>query len=316
MERVTWPDPSVVQWFNEHGLATRIEIDEEKNIADLFTVRSVPTLIAMRDEKEVDRIVGARSASDLIAWLEGLREGRTERRRLEREASGDDLQARYQLALAALGSGDHASALRELAWLWSNALNIQPAWVGVRHSFLLGSIAQLVAENAAAREHFSQLRDEARDKLNGDIPNDWLALNQALGEQDRSIAWFETLPRPIPAELAASLEFWLVEPLQARERWADLALLFPDPMRALEQREASTQQTVRDLTQHSLPAEEQQELTRYFQGKFRQDAALLVRACRAAGRSAEAERLRQRALDLDPGEEMRSALSASGPDRA
>jgi len=35
-----------------------------------FEVRGIPTLVVMRDGQEVDRIAGAPSKPDLVAWLE------------------------------------------------------------------------------------------------------------------------------------------------------------------------------------------------------------------------------------------------------
>jgi len=37
---------------------TKVDVDEEGELAGLFGVRSIPTLILFKDETEVDRIVG------------------------------------------------------------------------------------------------------------------------------------------------------------------------------------------------------------------------------------------------------------------
>jgi thioredoxin-like negative regulator of GroEL len=47
-----------------------VNVDDAPRVAARFEVRGIPTLVVMRDGQEVDRVAGAPSKPDLVAWLE------------------------------------------------------------------------------------------------------------------------------------------------------------------------------------------------------------------------------------------------------
>ncbi len=48
----------------------KINIDEQPNLSDRFGVRSIPTLILFEGGREKDRVIGARPAPALRAWVD------------------------------------------------------------------------------------------------------------------------------------------------------------------------------------------------------------------------------------------------------
>jgi thioredoxin 2 len=50
----------------------KLNIDENPRIADRFGVRSIPTLLVLKDGKEVDRLVGVQPKHEIVRRLEHL----------------------------------------------------------------------------------------------------------------------------------------------------------------------------------------------------------------------------------------------------
>ena len=48
----------------------KINVDDEAELAQKFGIMSIPTLILMKNGAEVKRLVGARSKSELLSWID------------------------------------------------------------------------------------------------------------------------------------------------------------------------------------------------------------------------------------------------------
>ncbi len=48
----------------------KINVDEEPELAQKFGIMSIPTLILIKNGAEVKRLVGARSKSELLSWID------------------------------------------------------------------------------------------------------------------------------------------------------------------------------------------------------------------------------------------------------
>ena len=55
---------------NPQYLVGKINVDDDPELAQAFSVVSIPTLVVMKDGKVTNQAVGARPLSDLIAMLE------------------------------------------------------------------------------------------------------------------------------------------------------------------------------------------------------------------------------------------------------
>jgi hypothetical protein len=70
-----------------------------------------------------------------------------------------DVQARYANATKLLAAGQLDEATTEFVWLWENMLGLAPHMVGVRGSFMVMVLQQLVARHPPARACFLAFRD-------------------------------------------------------------------------------------------------------------------------------------------------------------
>jgi thioredoxin 1 len=320
MDRTAWSDERVLAWMREHAHAAQIDIDRDESTAERYGVKAVPTVIALRGGQEVDRFTGARSTDKLLEWLDGLSRGESEIDRLKAHAQGAGVQARHEFARGLMSARRYTEALAEYLWLWNHSLEAEPAWIGVRYSYLLVELTELVGLSEVTRQEFARLRAEAEAKVHaGDLSDsvlaDWFALNQVLGEEERSLAWFDRIKDALPSGLEVSrLEQWLGAPLKSRQRWADLARLYPDPLAVLDRQVRLTREMLEGLEgePQALSMPEMLEGMREFaMTSLRELASDLLRSLDAAGRSAEGDQVVSRARELDSSPEMAEALRAA-----
>lgn len=239
MDRTTWVDPRVVEWIGEHALAVQVDVDEQRPLAQRLRIAAMPTVIAFKDGEEFDRIVGYRDAEGLLEWLSGMREGHRAidalREKAAGGAGGQDVMARHKLAAGLLQAGNHEEALAEYEWLWLHALDHQPAFVGVRGSFMAGEMQRLAEAHRPARERFKAIRDGLETGLKeGDADqkalSDWIILNNVVGDADRTVAWVErVVGRPGADRAFSRNQHHLAPLLQERGRWELYGRIVADP---------------------------------------------------------------------------------------
>lgn len=306
MDKTTWRAAEVEAWVAAHAIA--VQLDQTDPAVEPLGVMAVPTLLLFRDRKELDRSVGGRGPAELLAWLDGVLAGKTELDGL-RDVAPDDLQGRMRLADALMMRGLPAEALREYLWLWQHGAEADPAWIGVRQSFLLREIEALVAQSREAGEAFARLRDAAGESLGeAALRADFLALNEVLGESGRSLAWWDSVKHAPLAGLENDPH--LLSLLEREGRWADLGRLVRDPVAALR-REAEIDQESREHLPPEMPEEFAAQLQAFMAQHLRERAAALLRAMRAAGRDSEAEAVAAQARKLDGSREMEEALAGA-----
>lgn len=240
MDRTTWIDPEVVAWIEANAIAVQIDVDHEKRIAIDYQVRAMPTIVAVVDGEEFDRVIGLKKPDQLIEWLDGIDTGERAIDGIEAAAKADpnDVDARYNLARNLLQQGQFDRATEEYAWLWENMLEHKPAMYGVRLSFMASEVERVIRAHPPARDRFAKIRDETEQTLTGadktlETLVDFVALNEMLGEQARTLAWYDGAkddPRNQKAieKIAGDLEPLLL----AEGRWADLGRMLPDPAQA------------------------------------------------------------------------------------
>lgn len=56
---------------NPQYLVCKVNVDQEPELAEMFGVASIPTLVVMKDGKIVSQSVGARPKAQILAMLEG-----------------------------------------------------------------------------------------------------------------------------------------------------------------------------------------------------------------------------------------------------
>lgn len=302
MDRTTWVDPKVVEWVGRHAIAVQVDVDAEGATASRFDVRAMPTLVVLRDEAVLDRSTGARSASALLEWLDGVLAGRTELQSMEETLDPNDPSDRLALAQKLLEGNQLAEAEGHLEALWLHGHEWQPGWIGVRMSYLVSEIETLISRSPHALETFTAIRDRLTPQLTADEPlRDWLTLNTLLGDQDRSLAWFDTVKSAPPAWLHAEHE--LFDLLVEAERWADLGRFLRAPLEELERQRFIAKEM--EKAAKSMP--DAGDLAEIGRARVRDCAKTLIRALHAAGRADDVKAVRDDARLHDASEAMRLA---------
>lgn len=70
MEQTTWSDPGVAAWVRDHGMALHVDVDEDRALADRYSARALPLLVAFRDGRMIDRSVGYKDVNAMTRWLQ------------------------------------------------------------------------------------------------------------------------------------------------------------------------------------------------------------------------------------------------------
>jgi thioredoxin-like negative regulator of GroEL len=313
MDRTTWVAPEVVQWLSDKTVS--IQVDADTEAATPFKVQGVPTIIAFKAGKELDRITGSRPAAALLEWLKGLEGGQTELDRL-RATPRTDLRDRLSLARVLVQRGLDDEAIEEFAWLWEHALEVNEAWVGVRYSFLIGALAPLVKRSEKAHARFAALRDLAHADFakQGNL-NDWVTLNQLLGEEQRVVAWAESITSEDARQLRLFHNRAALDVLGRHGAWKTLGNLIDNPVELLREEHQRVHAAMQGMAgQASYSKEMLEQASGVLQTMVHTRASMLVRALNAAGRHEDAQATISEAKSLDPSAEMAAALVADVPE--
>lgn len=309
MDRTTWVDDRVVSWIDEHAVAVQIDVDREKDRARQLRIEAMPTMIIFRGDQEFDRVVGYRSADELLAWLDGVLEGRREIDTL-RKAAGDraadgtvDIQARLKLAGTLARHGERDEATEQYIWLWENMLRYEPEMVGVRLSLMVADMKKLAALHGPARTAFATLRDRMTPALTAGTASreqvvDWIQLNEVIGDEDTTISWYHSV-RDLPAAAAMlhSAERDLFSMLARKHRWTDAGRVLHDPV--ARAREIIDTKTRSAEWMQQMPEAKRRMFHDLQVRRYRGDLVQLYVACLAAGREDEAQAVASVLLEVD-----------------
>jgi len=333
MDATTWREEAVVEWFRERGMAISLDVDRHRDDAQRLRIRAMPTMVAFRDGEELDRSMGYQSGDALLAWLARVEQGETTASRLAalmerpREGAGAlSMQDRMGLARELGGADRFDEAIDEYVWLWRNMARVEPGMAGVRASFLAADMGRLATAHDGARSRFRELRDEAKARLDAAtgsqsplILMDWAALNDAIGDEAATLAWFdEVRERPDAASVIAPIEVRVVRLLEQHDRWADLGRLHRNPTGALAS-EASMMERLIAMSRAGgvaggeLDADEMRQMLEFARQSFRDKAGRMYASLLAAERNEDADAVAAEAMRLEPHdpERMAQALVAT-----
>jgi len=324
----TWRDPDLMAWLEANAIAIQVDARVEPEAARALGLdaRSAPMVMLLRDGKERCRVEGNNTAADLLKRLERaeIADGNLALARRMLKDPERDMRDRDGLADALLAAGLFEEALGHFDWLWQHMAEVDEEMTGVRLSFTANKIAELCGKLPAARVRFTEHRERAaaaastRDRAGLEACLDFVVLNEILGDDDRTIAWFDTLAShqlpALPERLAYSLRPLLYE----RERWKDAGALIRHPMDDLSEilerakmfaavKPADFAAYERHLILEGRP-EEARSARRWMRRSLHGDVAALYRSLMAAGREAEAAAVKDAALSFEDSAAMRAAL--------
>jgi hypothetical protein len=215
-----------------------------------------------------------------------------------------------ELALA----GRYEEALGRHQWYHDHALEHEPAQCGVRLSFALRYWADLGEVYPPARDALVAVRDrDAAAVRAGDwsreLFGDVASIDRYLGEEAHAGDLFLALHRCDP--LRAGPFYEEAEPgLVALREYAVCSHHVPDPAARLGEMAERRRDMLREADDQ--PEDEGAVFREVVEAGFAEEAGRLIEILAGAGRRAEAERIRELALDETENEAGRAALSGAG----
>lgn len=332
LDQKTWPDPAVVTWLTEKTIALKIDAEKEVALAERYRIGAYPTILLVKaDGTEIDRITGFRSAVTLLGEMNDAIAGRDAIARAKAKLTGaaaNDPMARMDYADALAKKGRYEEALAEYLWCYDHGTEHDPAFVGVRSSFLLGAIQQLGHRFEPAHAALRARRDSATTSLQTGAPSAQLAvdvvmLNMALGERERTLATYDALGKSgdVASEAREAILYFAADDFLAARRYGDVLASVDDALAAFDRHAKLTEEVIAEdaAAAKASPTAEEAEMAaairEYRKNDTRRTGARLYEALLGAGRDAEAAKLLDRILAFDASADLYAAL-ISGAKRA
>lgn len=78
MDATTWVDPALVAYLEKNAVAIQIDVDDQDELARELQIKAMPTVILFGPDGEVDRSVGYKTSSELLAWFDDLGQGKSQ----------------------------------------------------------------------------------------------------------------------------------------------------------------------------------------------------------------------------------------------
>lgn len=203
LDKTTWTDPKVIELLEKKTIALRIDAEKETALSEHYKIEAYPSVLLIKpDGTEIDRIVGYEPPEQFIADFNASLNGKDSVSRARDKmlsAGTNDPMARMQFGDALARKGKDAEALSEYLLCFDHGLEASPAFVGVRDSFLLMDIKNLAVHYPPARQALETRRDERQARLSAGSPDrqtiqELIALNQALGQEEKNLAVYDQLP--------------------------------------------------------------------------------------------------------------------------
>jgi len=223
----------------------------------------------------------------------------------------DEIFARYQSVAQLIREGKQLEeATAECIWLWQHTLEYAPEMRGVRRSFYVLMLYELIQAHPPAKEQFASIRDALTARVRrADAPRDalgdWLSLNKVLQQEEVSLRWYGEMPvQPDWLPALQSAQALLFPLLLSRGRWSEAGLLLVNPVKQLKR-------LLDALMQTTPSAVESAELDAAQHQVVRKTAAEMYGALVAASRMGEASAVEEEAQRRDGSQEMKEAIAAA-----
>ncbi len=207
MDATTWIDPRLEAWAETQAVAIQLDMDEHEALKKQLEISAFPTIIMFRGGKEFDRVVGSRTADEMLEWIGAASEGKRasdvalERLRALRSVENPEESWNGRSALVAdlMWFQMNDEALVEFEWLWRNLSQqaserqLNAHWS--RHKYAMRDLA---SRHPASVPVFARLKSEisaqvADDTANSRVLRDWIELNYVLGEEQATATWADRM---------------------------------------------------------------------------------------------------------------------------
>ncbi len=307
MDATTWRSPEVFAWFDKKAVAIQVDIDEHPEIARELSVTSVPLVVVYQGVNEFDRKGGFQDAQDLLAWMEGIGQGKRAIDALLAFKDSTKVEPRSRLAKALLERRRFEEALTQYLWLWKEATKHAPSYRAVRLSYWAAQIGDLCRCYPPARIAFSRIRDQSFDAWRVDVKNieaahDWIALNDYLRNRQQTVHWYERVKGDSKwRDSLQELRVDVYEEYLERGNYGAAGAVYSWPGGLASQHEKTRAAAI-------ARAKGNQQQISAAEASFRKSVAALYAATLAAGNELQAERVAKNASTIDGSGELPIAL--------
>ena len=203
MDRTTFQEPKVLAWLDEHTIPVSIDAEERTDLADRYFAYTYPKYVFVSSTGDaLDHATGYMDLDKFISVATDVLNGRTSMERalaaLE-NTEADNPMLRMALADAYAIWGQYEKALGEYLWCFDEGHKVNPSFIGVRGSFLLGDIVELADRHPPTRTALVARRDALHDEILNDNVNDRVVvrtfsrINNELEDTENSFSLFEKL---------------------------------------------------------------------------------------------------------------------------
>jgi thioredoxin 1 len=308
LDKTTWRDPKVTKWLEANTVPLKIDAEKEVELAKRYGVGAYPTMVFIRaDGTVLDRIIGYHPPEQFlrkaVAYLSGKDSAALAREELK--GHENDPQRRMAYARALAEKGDDAKALEEYLWCYDNGVAKDPAFIGVRGSFLVSYILQLAKRYPPARDAMVKRRDEAGNKIlsgTAEQPalNDFIALNRAFKEREANLKLYDSL-KTGDARARKSREQLSVEVLDllvTAKRYADALEFIPDPMERITAG-ISTYERAKAILEKKLQDENKQKTFQIIRKNMVSEWSGIYESLVGTGRTEEAGKLAAQIIEFE-----------------
>jgi thiol-disulfide isomerase/thioredoxin len=312
LDKNTWTDARVIKLLEEKTVALRLDAEVETKLAARYKIDAYPSVLLIKpDGTEIDRLVGYRDPDTFIADFNAALGGKDSLTRAREEfaaAGTNNPMARIKYGRALLQKGKDAEALEQFLWCFDHGLETEPAFAGVRLSFLLNFIKSMAPRFPAAREALEKRRDELLAKVLAGSSDrqtvvDLVNLNGALNQKEKNLALFDKLPAASPVR--SDVADLMVDQLLEARRYADV-LGDRDAQAIFRTQAEQCKQTLASFPKDNPMKEQMEEGLRSFAASKGAD---LFEALAGLGKNEQAKELAQEIVKFDSSAETRAKLT-------
>lgn len=305
MDATTWIEPSVETWLKNNAIAAQFDVDKDAESARTFNIAGMPTIIAIKGGTEFDRVMGYKSAEQLLGWLQGVQQGKTE---AQQQAAPDlPLKERFRLAREKVMADRAAEAYADYMWLWEHLDKTYPEEREQKIDGLVFCLRDIWHRLPEKKATFEKMRDELAGKASTDAgaARDYLALCRIVDDTPAVLKWFEdNRVKPGFGEMWKACGAQVEPALVQQSRWKDIGVLLDKPSERLRAVWERTQKNVARFTEEGR----MDEVIVAEQSRYRAEATRLYVALLAADRDEEAAVLADEATKTDPSPFTRGSL--------
>ena len=211
MHQTTFRDPKVLSWFDEHAVPVSIDSRLRTDLIERFFSRLTrgsfdPTepafVVVSATGGYLNFWLGYANSDELIS-VGGVVLNRPTTVSYVKTALSDsnsrDPMSRTFLGDAYVTWGRHEDALREYLWCFDEGHIVEPAFVGVRSTYLVANIGNLGKVYPAARTALELRRDSFLDEILDQAIDAniyaYFHANRILGDQEKTLQLYEALVR-------------------------------------------------------------------------------------------------------------------------